>query len=51
MAGGRSSQRFSHRPGYGVSSEHARTAITRIEEMGCNLDCMQEELENLAFVM
>jgi hypothetical protein len=37
--------------GYGVSSEHARSAITRIEGMGCNLDCMQEELENLAFVM
>ena len=27
--------------GYGVSSEHARSAITRLEGMGCNLDCMQ----------
>ena len=37
--------------GYGVSAEHARNAISRLEEMGCNLDCMQKELENLAFVM
>ena len=37
--------------GYGVSAEHARNAITRLEGMGCNLDCMQAELENLAFVM
>jgi len=37
--------------GYGVSAEHARHAIMRLEGMGCNLDCMQEELENLAFVM
>ena len=37
--------------GYGVSAEHARSAIARLEELGCKLDCMQEELENLAFVM
>jgi len=37
--------------GYGVSAEHARTAISRIEGLGCNLDCMQRELEKLAFVM
>ncbi len=37
--------------GYGVSAEHARDAVTRLEEMGCKLDCMQQELENLAFVM
>src|ERR1700743_39821 len=37
--------------GYGVSAEHARNAISRLEGMGCNLDCMQKELENLAFVM
>jgi hypothetical protein len=37
--------------GYGVSAEHARHAISRLEGMGCNLDCMQAELENLAFVM
>jgi hypothetical protein len=37
--------------GYGVSAEHARNAVARLEEMGCKLDRMQEELENLAFVM
>jgi hypothetical protein len=37
--------------GYGVSAAHARDAVTRLEEMGCKLDCMQQELENLAFVM
>jgi hypothetical protein len=37
--------------GYGVSAVGARNAISRLEEMGCNLDCMQKELENLAFVM
>jgi hypothetical protein len=37
--------------GYGVSAPAARKAITRLEEMGCNLDCMQKELESLAFVM
>jgi hypothetical protein len=37
--------------GYGVSAEHARRAITRLEERSCNLDSMQAELENLAFVM
>ncbi len=37
--------------GYGVSGSAARNAISRLEVMGCNLDCMQKELENLAFVM
>jgi hypothetical protein len=37
--------------GYGVNAPAARSAIGRLEEMGCNLDCMQKELENLAFVM
>ena len=37
--------------GYGVSAEHARSAIMRLEGMGCNLDCMQQELEHLGFVM
>jgi hypothetical protein len=37
--------------GYGVSAEHARNAIARLEGVGCKLDCMQQELENLAFVM
>jgi hypothetical protein len=37
--------------GYGVSAPDARNAVSRLEELGCNLDCMQAELENLAFVM
>jgi hypothetical protein len=37
--------------GYGVSAEHARRAIIRLERIGCNPDRMQTELENLAFVM
>jgi hypothetical protein len=37
--------------GYGVSAEHARHAIARLDGIGCNLDRMQKELESLAFVM
>jgi hypothetical protein len=37
--------------GYGVNAELARDSIARLEERGCKLDCMQAELENLAFVM
>jgi hypothetical protein len=37
--------------GYGVSAERARQVITRLESIGGNLDRMQTELENLAFVM
>ncbi len=37
--------------GYGVSSMEARTAATRIESVGCNIQCMQEELSRLALVM
>ena len=38
--------------GYGVSAQNARDAIGRlVEPAGCSLDCMQEELERLAFVM
>jgi hypothetical protein len=38
--------------GYGVSAQNARDAIGRlVESTGCNLDCMQQELERLAFVM
>lgn len=37
--------------GYGVSSTAARGAATRIESVGCSLECMQEELEKLALVM
>ena len=37
--------------GYGVSSHDARTALSRIESVGCSLRCMQEEFEKLALVM
>ncbi len=37
--------------GYGVSNSEARTAATRIESLGCNLQCMQEELSRLALIM
>ena len=37
--------------GYGVSSSEARTAASRLESVGCNLQCMQEELSRLALMM
>jgi hypothetical protein len=37
--------------GYGVSSQNAREAATRIESYGCTLESMQTELERLALVM
>ncbi len=37
--------------GYGVSNADARTAASRIESVGCNLQCMQEELSRLAYMM
>ena len=37
--------------GYGVSSDDARTAATRIERVGCNLHTMREELQKLAQFM
>ncbi len=37
--------------GYGVSSTEARTAASRLELVGCNIQCMQEELSRLALVM
>jgi len=37
--------------GYGVSSNAARKAASRIEQVGCTLECMQTELEKLAMVM
>lgn len=37
--------------GYGVSNHDARVSATRIESHGCSLERMQEELEQLAFVM
>ena len=37
--------------GYGVSTDAARIAASRIESIGCSLQSMQEELEKLALVM
>ncbi len=37
--------------GYGVSNSEARTAAGRIESLGCNIQCMQEELSRLALSM
>ncbi len=37
--------------GYGVSNSEARTAAGRLEVVGCNLQCMQEELSRLALMM
>lgn len=36
--------------GYGVSSNAAVDAASRIEEAGCSLDVLQKELEGLAMV-
>ena len=37
--------------GYGVSNHAARKAASRLELRGCSLQCIQEELEKLAYVM
>jgi hypothetical protein len=37
--------------GYGVSTQDARKATSRMESIGCSLKCLQAELEKLAFVM
>lgn len=37
--------------GYGVSTQDARLAATRMEAIGCSLKCLQAELEKLAHVM
>ncbi len=37
--------------GYGVSTEDARSAVFRMEWIGCSLKCLQAELEKLAQVM
>lgn len=34
--------------GYGVSNLDARNAAARIESVGCSLDCMRQELQQLA---
>jgi hypothetical protein len=35
--------------GYGMSAQRARDSIVRLE--GCDLNCLQQELESVAFVM
>ena len=42
---------FLNAKGYGVSDSGARTAASRIESLGCNIQCMQEELSRLALFM
>ena len=37
--------------GYGVSSHAARSVASRIESVGCSIQCMREEFEKLAMVM
>ena len=37
--------------GYGVSTQDARTAAFRMESISCSLQCLQEELEKIAYVM
>jgi hypothetical protein len=37
--------------GYGVSTQAARKAASRMEAIGCSLKCLQAELEKLAQVM
>ena len=36
--------------GYGVSHDEARTAASRIEQVGFTLPGMQEELERIAYI-
>jgi hypothetical protein len=36
--------------GYGVSTQDVRDTVMRMEHSGCSLECMQTELERLAFV-
>ncbi len=37
--------------GYGISSDGARSAVTRIDSLHCSLECMHAELELLALAM
>jgi hypothetical protein len=37
--------------GYGVSTQDARNAASRMDAIGCSLKCLQAELEKLAYVM
>ena len=36
--------------GYGVSTDGLRDAITRMESFRCSIDCLQAELERVAFI-
>ncbi len=42
---------FLNARGYGISSDGARSVITRIDASHCSLECMHQELEQLALVM
>ncbi len=37
--------------GYGVSKDEARHIVNKIDTVGCTFECMQKELERLAYVM
>lgn len=37
--------------GYGVSTQEARNAASRMETFGCSIPCLQAELEKLAHTM
>ncbi len=36
--------------GYGASSDHLRSAISRLELSRCSIDCLQAELERVAYI-
>lgn len=36
--------------GYGVSTGELRNSITRMESSRCSIDCLQAELERVAFI-
>jgi hypothetical protein len=36
--------------GYGVSTDELRRAIARMESARCSIDCLQAELERVAFI-
>jgi hypothetical protein len=42
---------FLNARGYGLSSEGARSVLTRIDASHCTLECMHWELEQIALVM
>lgn len=37
--------------GYGVDAEVVRDAVVRLEGNACRIECMQRELERIAYVM